>query len=304
MTEPIRGHRDSRSDSWSWEPVEPPGPPPGAGQRLRWGGMILATVGAALAVAGIVFLIIEVGSGDKSSGQAPTTRAPVLGASRTPTVTSSPQSSSPTPVPASPSASTNSSSRLFVWSRQRQQWLRSDLNEETPGYREGEPVPFMLRIDDVVSRTVYQVELRYECRTARGAAIDYLTSVSDADISVTKTEPGPGREREDASIPVPDDSTINFERSDRRFLIWGGNFQETPEGPVPAAPCEGEKRFRLNLMALDDTLFLIWGGHLALSSDWGESQGASSQQSAIHVGTSVGHSDQRRLGVGPGAITP
>jgi len=301
MTEPIRGHRDSRGDSWSWEPVQP-GPRPDAGSRLRWGGVLLAIVGAALA--GIVFLIVEAGDEDDSSGQAPTTRSPVLGASRTPTITSSPQSSSSTRIPASPSADTNGSSRLFVWSRQRRQWLQSDLSQETPGYREGEPVPFMLRIDDVASRTVYQVELRYECHTAQGAAFDYLTDVSDADISATTTEPGPGREREDASIPVPDDATINFDGSDRRFLAWGASFQEAPEGPLPAAPCGGEKRFRINLMAHDDTLFLIWGGHLALSTDWGESQGAASQQSAIHVEPSVDDSDQRRLGVGPGAIAP
>ncbi len=304
MTEPIRGHRDSRGDTWSWEPIEPPGPRPGARRRPRWWGFLLVILGAAAAVAGIVFLIIEADGGDESSGQAPTTRSPGPGASRSPTVTSSPQTSSPTPFPASPSASASGSSRLFVWSRQRQRWLLSDLNQETPGYREGERVAFMLRIDDVTSRTVYQVELRYECRTAQGAAFDYLTGVSDADISATKTEPGPGREREDASIPVPDDPTINFDGSDRRFLVWGGSFQETPEGPLPPSSCEGEKRFRMNLMALDDTLFMIWAGHLARSSDWGESQGAAGQQSAIHVEASVNDSDPHRLGIGPAVIAP
>jgi len=304
MAEPITGHRDSRGDSWSWEPAEPPGRRPGAGRLLRWGGVLLATLGAALAVAGIVVLTMEAGDGNESSGRAPTARSPVLGASRTPTITSSPQRSSPTPVPASPSANTNGGSRLFVWSRQRQQWLRSDLSQETPGYREGESIPFMLRIDDVVSRTMYQVELTYECHTARGAAFDYLTSVSDADISATKTEPGPGGEREDASIPVPDDSTINFDGSDRRFLVWGGSFQEAPDGPLPATPCAGEKRFSMELLAHNDTLFLIWGAHLALSSDWGENQGAYGQESALHVEAGVDDSDKHRLGVGAGVIAP
>ncbi len=51
-------------------------------------------------------------------------------------------------------------------------------------------------------------------------------------------------------------------------------------------------------------MFLIWGGHLASKSDWGENQGASSQRSAIYMEESVAQSSPQKLGVGPDAIAP
>jgi hypothetical protein len=160
----------------------------------------------------------------------------------------------------------------------------------------------MLRIEDTVPG-VYEVALAYECRTGNGAAFDYLANLSEADSASLTTSPAPPR-REDSSIPVPDDPSITFDGTGRRFRVWGGSFQQMPSGPSPADSCEADKGVGLSLLAQGGALFLIWGGHLGQGSDWGENQGASNQRSPIHVETSVNQAEVKRIGVGPDAIAP
>ena len=302
MPQPI-GRRDSRDDSWRWGPEGQPDPNGGRRRRRGRSGLILAAAGAVIAATGIAFLVLASAGDDNSSqGEAPT-RTAVARASRTPGATAAP-SSSPglTTIPASPSPAA-SRDTLFIWSRQRRQWLRSDLAREDPGYREGEAVPFFLRIEDATSGSVYRVEIRYQCLTPAGAAFDYLTGVSEADIDALMMAPGPKR-HEDASIPIPDDPAISFDPDNSRFHVWGGSFQQTPQGPLPTTPCQDEKRFRVNLMAQDDTLFLMWGAHLASSKDWGENRGASRQKSPVAVEASVDGGEREQVMVGPAAIAP
>lgn len=303
MSGPIRGHRDARADAWSWELAEAPGGRP-RGPRLLWSAALLALIVVAIVAAGVAVLLVNADDGD-SSGQTPARRSPVLAATKTPTATSpGGESPSANPTLQPPSTQASVDSELFVWSRQSSEWLRSGLVEEASEYHEGDAVPFMLRIDNAAPGSVYEVELVYECRTTQGAGFDYLTTVSAQDSSATRTEPGPGPEREDASIPVPDDPSIGFDRGGRRLLAWGGSFHDAPEELLPGGPCVSEKRFRLDLIAHAEAVFLVWGGHLALSSEWGEDEGASIQTAAIHMEVSVDDGDRHRLAVGPGIIVP
>jgi hypothetical protein len=174
---------------------------------------------------------------------------------------------------------------------------------DEPGYREGEVVPFMLKIEGAAAGGIYDVALAYGCRTGDGGAFDYLSSLSETDTASQTTSPAPPR-REDSSIPIPDDPAIALDGAGRRFRVWGGSFQEMPTGPSPAGPCESKKEIGLSLLSQGDTLFVIWGGHLATAGDWGANQGASNQRSTINVEASVNQSKAETIGVGPDAITP
>lgn len=219
------------------------------------------------------------------------------------TVTGPALSATATPLPGPSSTAPPGNARLFVWSRQQQQWLTSDLARDEPGFPEGDAVPFMLRIDDAVASTLYNVQVTYGCRTSDGAAFDYLSNPSDADNASLTTPPGPGR-REDASIPIPDDSAIAFDPGGRRFRAWGASFQQAPQGPLPDAPCQTQKRFSLSLMAQGGAIFVVWGGHLASKADWGQNQDASSQRSPIYMEVGLGPGSPLKLGIGPDAIAP
>jgi len=263
---------------------------------------VLVALGAILIGAGVLLVLLSTGGDDSSGSQATATRSSALGASTSPGSTAQ-ATESATPTSASPSPPATGNVRLFIWSRQQKQWLTSTLEKEEPGYHEGEAVPFMLQIENASSAGLYNVEVKYECHTSNGAAFDYLSSVATEDSDALTTAPAPGR-REDASIPIPDDSTFTFDGGGRRFRVWDGSFQQTPEGPLPVASCQNEKRFKVSLIAQSGTVSMIWAGHLASRNDWGENQGASSQQSAIHVEATVNEMGPQKLGIGPDAIAP
>ena len=94
--------------------------------------------------------------------------------------------------------------------------------------------------------------------------------------------------RADSTIPVPDDPSISFDDAIRhRFLLWGATFQQSPQGPLPPAPCVDVKEFHLNVVAHEADVYLIWAGHLASAVDWGEGRGASSQDAPLFMEVSV-----------------
>jgi hypothetical protein len=190
---------------------------------------------------------------------------------------------------------------MFVWRRQNQQWLESDDVSDEPGYAEGEVVPFMLQLTGTEKGAVYEVAIEYQCRTASGAAFDYLASVSEEKDSASHmTAPGPVR-RDDASIAVPDDPSIASEQPGR-IRTWDASFGSGAQGPLPAESCESTKRVVVSLLAQGPNAFLIWGGHLASAADWGQGQGASSQPAPIFMTVSINGSALSRLGIAPAAI--
>jgi len=298
----VIGRRDSSDDDWHWYPVPVGDGSRGDGPRRSRSGLLLAAIGALLAGIGVVLLVISINNDSSSGSQASPTALPASAAPPTSGARPTPAASASSPAVAlSPAAPGDV--RLFVWSRQEKQWLGSDLVKEEPGYREGDVVPFMLRVEHAVASTLYEVQLKYTCRTSDGAAFDYLSNPSDQDNISQMTSPGPGR-REDASIPIPDDSAIAFDGSGRRLRAWGASFQQAPEGPSPDEACQADKQFKLRLMTQGETMFITWGGHLASSGDWGQNQGALSQRSPIYIEVTVGQSSPQKLGIGPDAITP
>jgi len=300
----VIGRRDSSDDDWHWYPVPVPDGPDGNGPRRSRSGLLLAAIGALLTGVGILLLVLSTHNDSSSESQASPTALPASAAPSTTAVSSraSPEAS-PSPTAGSLSPAVPGDVGLFIWSRQQKQWLSSDLTRDQSGYREGDVVPFMLQIQHTAVSTLYDVQLKYACRTSDGAAFDYLSNPSNEDSVSQITSPGPGR-REDASIPIPDDSAIGFDGNGRRFRAWGASFQQAPEGPSPDGACEANKGFTLRLMTQAGTMFVIWGGHLASSSDWGENQGASSQRSPIDIEVVAGQSSPQRLAIQPDAVAP
>jgi hypothetical protein len=300
MPDRIIGRRDSSEDEWHWGPARLTGPRRPGGPRRSRQGLLLAAGGGALICVGIVLLIL---SADSSGSESSATNSPAPSAAAALGATGSPnQPAASTPPAPSQSPPPIGDVTLYVWSRQDKRWLDSDNSRDQPGYRDGEAIPFMLRIEDTVPG-VYEVALAYECRTGEGVAVDYLANLSEGDSASLATSPAPPR-REDSSIPVPDDPSITFDGAGRRFRVWGGSFQQMPSGPSPTVSCQADKGVGLSLLAQGGTLFLIWGAHLAQGSDWGENQGASNQRSPIHVEASVNQAEAKRIAVGPDAIAP
>jgi hypothetical protein len=195
--------------------------------------------------------------------------------------------------------------RLLAWSRQQSRWLSDDFSGDAGSYREGESVPLLLRLEGAGDETLYEITVRYQCGTEKAASFDYLSGPAEADADSILTDPGPARARADSTIPVPDDPSITFDNGVvRRFQLWGATFQQSPQGPLPPAPCVDTKEFHVNVIAHAPAVYLVWAGHLASAGDWGEGRGASSQEIPLFSEVSVDGGTPARVEVAPNAVAP
>jgi hypothetical protein len=305
MPDRVIGSRDQSSDEWRWLPVPYEQAKPDTPRRDPRRNLLLAAFGAGLIVTGVVLLVAFVGDSASEPGPPPSagpatatgggggTKTAGASATTRPTATETPPAGSAPPI---------RDSRIFVWDRQDQQWLDSDDVNDLPGYAEGEVVPFMLQLLGTEEGSVYRVVIEYQCRTASGAAFDYLASISDeTDSAAHMTAPGPVR-REDASIPMPDDPSIASDQPGR-VRTWDASFESVAEGPTPAEPCQSTKRVAVSLLAQGPNPFLMWGGHLASANDWGQGQGAAGQSAPIYLTVSINGSEAKELRVALSTIT-
>jgi hypothetical protein len=212
-------------------------------------------------------------------------------------ITTSPRA---TPSP-SPNATSATTIRLFGWSRDRNQWVT--VLGSGAGYREGETIQFLVRLDGVSPGQSYELSLQYDCSINGVAAIDYLTAPAESEAEAVLASPGPGRIRPDSTVPVPNDPYTIVDPGEVRFQLWGGLFLESPEGPLPFAPCNGEKEILVAVTAATDTLWLSAGGHLAAARDWG-GQGAAGAAPPLTIITSLSDGVEAKLTVEQGAISP
>jgi len=256
--------------------------------------MVASALGAAAILLAVALFFI-LGNDDNDTGQT---------AKLTPSPTSS-ISASATPTPTSTPPFDRTVFRLAIWSREESRWLLEDLSSQTPVYREGESILFLIRIDNANPGAIYRIGLTYRCQTEGVAAFDFLTRVSNTDAEAALSDPGPGRLPSDSTIPIPDDPSLEFDKdAERRFQLWGATFHQSPQGPLPPAPCQDEKLIILNLSAHNESVFLMWGAHIASSRDWGEGRGASEQKTRFGLEGTVDELPAQEINVLPGAITP
>jgi len=136
----------------------------------------------------------------------------------------------------------------------------------------------MLRIVNAVPGTQYKVSVRFDCAHRDGLGYDFLISYDrDRGVMPALHEDGPSSSAADATLAVPDDEdmTLDDRERDRSFKLWGGSFNSGAVGPVRDRSCldqgkTAQKTYMFTVRALADTIYLLWGGHLASSADWGD----------------------------------
>ena len=238
-----------------------------------------AFVGGFAAFAIGLFLTLSNGSGDAAPPPSTFTASPTIATS---TVTPSPKPrSTSTPQPTatpepSPSATATPSvlALLLGWSNTPLEWVLTV--RETSSYREGDLVPFLLRIDEAEPGTTYDLALTYRCLAADRHAFDFVAGLTPGENAPLLTAPGPGRTTPDSALIVPDDPSIDFDDSaGATFLAWGATFSAASR-PEPQTECSDTKTINISVVAQDSTVMLVWTGHLASSEDWGTGNGASS----------------------------
>ncbi len=297
------GRRGAHSTDWVWE--EPTVPQPRR-SRLprRWLLALLAAAVVALAAGAGATVVLRAGGGTETFptlSPAATMRptevpSPSLAATATLRPTASPPASpspagSPTAPPTTPTASppAAASGILLAWSKANRAWDASGT--AGLGYREGEAVPLLLIIRGAKPSQQYAVHLYYDCSAGGANAIDFLAGVPEAALEeITGAAGGPGRARPDAAIPLPDDPALTFDevRPDASLRLWGGTFASAPQPPSPPGQCTRGKTVDVAIVARQETVYLLWGAHLASAKDWGEGKGASSATAPFSAGAGGG----------------
>jgi len=249
------GRRGSRETGWNWfrRAAGPGRPPPPSLPPLAGAALLFAAIAAAL----LAFWL----SGSGSVTPPPPTATPA--ATATPTATAVPtptpaatampsptHAPSPTPLPTpSPEFS------LAVWDGRSWQ-SKPDLWPAT--IREGQAVPFMLRIGDARPGVGYAL-IRYTCET-----VQFLSGFDrDSGGEPALAPGGPPSALPDSTVALPDDPATPADDGERgRLSLWGGSFAplELVAGTPPHA-CE--RSLNVKLAAGRDELFLLWSAVVA-----------------------------------------
>lgn len=271
-------HHSAHDTEWSWEREDD------ANNRVRrkrsftdaFLGFVF--VGGVVAMAFGFVLILTSGSGNAALPP-PASATPTPG----PTAVATPapsRSSTQTPQPTATLAPTpppgqQFDAQLAAWSDIKSEWLTTALDQETSGYRAGEFVPFLLRIDDAKPGTTYDLQITYECFASGKPAIDFIAGIELDHAALLQTSLGPGSVTPDSVLSQLDDSSLNFDDQHGWFWAWGAAFSRAA-GPLPQTECESTKTLSISILAQDETVILVWAGHLASPADWGEGNDAAS----------------------------
>ena len=286
------GRRGSRESGWNWSrppagtgrpppsppPSSPPSPPPSPPPLLPLAGaaLLFATIAAAL-------LAVRFSDSDRATPPPPAT--PVATATPAPTPEPSP-TPSPSPSP-TPTAAIGPDFTLEVWAGGAWQ---AGVPAGPASFREGEAIPFMLRIDRARPGDNYGITLRYTCRT-----LQFLSAYDrDSGGGPALAPGGPKTIVPDGVAQLPDDpGTTADDGENGRLGLWGGSF-----GPVGlsevSGPCSYGRSLDVSLLAGRDTLFLLWGAVVA--------PGAAQAGLPLRI-TAFTDGGEQRIEIDPAAIT-
>jgi hypothetical protein len=253
------GRRGDGGSGWTWisfrngsitPPIRPPGLP------------YLFLIGVAIATLIVVILFALASCSSRGGGAGAQPEQPTPGPS-------------PTPAPAQTTQPTVF--RFAQWADLTEEWVFSDLTPDNSAYREGDSLPLMVRIDNAQPGTTYTIAVYYDCAIGGYHAFDYLTDYDrDRDSSPALAAEGPGSLTPTDTVLISDDPSMRFDdRSEPHlFSAWGATFPDPPSGPKPASLCTTleddrvEKVLVARLRADDESVWMLWGAHLASRLDW------------------------------------
>ncbi len=284
------GRRGSSENGWTWLLV-PRGPrPPRPPLQLPWRFLLAAVFLAALIGFSLLGLWLA-RSGSSGPADALSTPTPVEPA---------------TPVVAPPQAGPRF--RLAVWSDVEKRWRFENLTAAASAYHEGEAIPFMLRIEAAGPGSSYALTIRYDCAHGLAHAFDFLTGYDrDRGSEPAQAPDGPRKPHPETLAVIPDDATTPYDDKEtgRAFALWGGSILGMA-GPFPQTPCDpgsGQRVYVLGLAAAQETVFLLWSGHLASAADWGE-KAASSSPTPLRMRAEANDFTTPPIAVDPVGIQP
>lgn len=179
------------------------------------------------------------------------------------------------------------------------QWQNGNLTQNDSLYYEGSSVAYRAAMTDLTPGATYAVTIEWDSTQSGKHAIDYLTSY---DRTVTAADPCAGYTcGASAQLAIPVDPNVAAagvtEVSDRNFTVFGATFPtggqtvtnsgnlcgsstcllaSNPTAHVRSGTYAGTSQTSITvyMTAVDATVILAWGGHIAERRDWGAASSA------------------------------
>ncbi|MGH3368860.1 MAG: hypothetical protein ACRDPR_02565, partial [Nocardioidaceae bacterium] len=172
-------------------------------------------------------------------------------------------------------------------------WVNGNLNPNNSHYREGDSVPFRMRMTGFTTTGPHTLVIEYDNTRSNGAhAYDYLTSYNRTETSADPCSGVAGCVLVGATyFPIPTDPSLAnasppvtpVAQAQRQFAIWNGVITSATYTSGPAAGGNGGSPEGTSLSTRVTITFtstpganvvLAWGGHIASYIDWGEGDSA------------------------------
>lgn len=301
----IVGRRGSSGFGWAWSR------PPSGPRRPTLIPRLLAVAGGVGLIAVIVAVValgIWLSDDDDSSPPGGGTPTATPAAAETPSNSPTPAATpGPTlvPTPAATLAATMTPSpaatptpvpdgqaplfRLAAWGGERWQF-----EEEVEGatYREGEAVPYLMRIDRAGRGAAYSVTIGFDCE-----AFVLLTSYDrDHGRQPALAPGGPESAAADTILSLRQDAGTGTDDGETGSLsLWGGSFTGI-DGALPSPPCAGDESVSIGLAPAADTLHLMWAAEI--------SPGAAERDAPLRLVVQAAGIEELTIEIDPDSVHP
>lgn len=166
-------------------------------------------------------------------------------------------------------------------------WVNGNLNSSKAGYREGDSVPYRLRMSGVPTTGTNSVIIEWDTTASGKHALDYLTRYNAA---VTGADPcmGGACSGASANFGIPVDAEIVAssmmpgrlafylaQNAGQYFAMWGGTITSVSDiRTVGSYLGSAMTEVTINFTASVPNPVLAWGGHIATRLDWGAAYSA------------------------------
>ena len=162
------------------------------------------------------------------------------------------------------------------------QWQNGNVNENNSHYREGDTVPFRIKLTGLTAGTTYSVTIQWQYLNSGKHAYDYITSYNASETTADPcSNAGFVCSAPTSTFPIPADPTLasctgfTGTQVPGVFTLFGGTI--TSLSAYGTTTCGTGNQFQsitINFTASAADEVLAWGGHIASDFDWGPNTGA------------------------------
>jgi hypothetical protein len=164
-------------------------------------------------------------------------------------------------------------------------WVNGNAGASNAHYREGESIPYRLRLDGL-SLGTHTVVIEWDTRHSSVNAIDYITYYDRIAETVEPLLGLSGNYGSPAFVTIPTPGLTNgatiatnsftaLPANDKRLTFYNANNLNFLYSEAPLTASQTATSLQITFNATASNVLFVWGGHIASRGDWGANNSAS-----------------------------